>query len=261
MPSLTSRLVRRFVSTAHCTPLASSPPPPRRSNCLSVNAASHNATPLTVLEIFQSEGCRHGQSISAAIDTLLPELRGEALLLTYHVKHWERFGWHDTFGLSQSDDRRRDYFHHLKGSDDRVSTPQVIVNGLTYSVGGSSQELDRIVAKGVDEAKALEPISLKVVDSGSAVIINALVTQEYEILTVTLVIYDPQPGEIEIKIGNDVGPRVLHQNVVQSITKIGLCGGGVQRFEIPERSVTTGLSAVILVQSGRGGPIVAAVLL
>lgn len=77
---------------------------------------------LTVLEIYQSQGC---SSCPPANDNViaLAENDQNVLLLTYEVTYWDYLGWKDTFGNKSFDQRQRDYSSAM--GKNNVYTPQV----------------------------------------------------------------------------------------------------------------------------------------
>ena len=76
---------------------------------------------LTVIELFQSQGC---SSCPPAISNVLKLAEDPNLLvLTYNVTYWDRLGWKDTFGNSTNDSRQWEYARAM--SRKNVFTPQV----------------------------------------------------------------------------------------------------------------------------------------
>lgn len=97
---------------------------------------------LTVIELFQSQGC---SSCPPANDNLLKLVgRQDMLILTYDVTYWDHLGWRDTFGNAAFEGRQRDYAKALGYSN--IFTPQIelrllgVYNTLTVcrllSMGG-----------------------------------------------------------------------------------------------------------------------------
>ena len=78
-------------------------------------------TKLTVVELFQSQGC---SSCPPANDNVLKLVDdADKLVLTYEVTYWDYIGWPDTFGRPEWDHRQRDYSAAFKSRT--VYTPQV----------------------------------------------------------------------------------------------------------------------------------------
>ena len=64
--------------------------------------------------------------------------------LSYHVDYWDYLGWRDTLASPEASRRQRDYA--LGRKDNRVYTPQIIVNGLKHAVGSRQSEVLAIIA-------------------------------------------------------------------------------------------------------------------
>jgi hypothetical protein len=107
--------------------------------CIPKNLASHDApaldstttTPpsapqavgqsLTVVELFQSQGCSSCPPANDNVISLVED--ADKLVLTYEVTYWDYIGWPDTFGRKEWDLRQRDYQAAFKSRS--VYTPQV----------------------------------------------------------------------------------------------------------------------------------------
>jgi hypothetical protein len=97
--------------------------------------------PPVVVELFASQGC---DSCPPA-DAVLGELgsRPDVLPLTYHVTHWDRPGWPDTFGLEASTERQRDYAGLL--ARDGLYTPQMVIGGRIDVVGSQRERVHEAI--------------------------------------------------------------------------------------------------------------------
>ena len=76
---------------------------------------------LTVIELFQSQGCSSCPLANSNVLKLAED--SNLLILTYDVTYWDRLGWKDTFGNSANDRRQWEYARAL--SRKNVFTPQV----------------------------------------------------------------------------------------------------------------------------------------
>lgn len=77
---------------------------------------------LTVVELFQSQGCNSCPPSSDNVIALSSD--PNLLVLTYQVTYWDHLGWKDTLGNSAFDARQWDYARGLNNS--QVYTPQVM---------------------------------------------------------------------------------------------------------------------------------------
>ena len=108
--------------------------PPIEQTQVSAHTQSHaetyNTPPrLTVVELFQSQGC---SSCPPANDNVIQLVDDpNKLVLTYEVTYWDYLGWPDTFGNKAWDNRQRDYAAAFKSRN--VYTPQVSTRSDTYS--------------------------------------------------------------------------------------------------------------------------------
>ena len=74
---------------------------------------------------------------------------------------------------------------------------------------------------------------------------------------VQLVLYDPKTHSVPVARGENGGRNLPHRNIVRELLVLGWWEGGKMEFPLPEWE-NNGLKAAILVQRGRGGPVVGA---
>src|ERR1700740_2052001 len=99
--------------------------------------------PLTVVELFQSQGCSDCPPANANVMAL--SSRPDLLTLSFGVTYWDYLGWKDTFASPQYTARQWDYAHALHHAE--VYTPQVVVNGRADIVGRDRQALEALIAR------------------------------------------------------------------------------------------------------------------
>jgi hypothetical protein len=99
-------------------------------------------TPMTVVELFTSQGC---YSCPPA-DDLLGELkqRPDVIALACHVTYWNYLGWRDTFSDTFCDNRQRRYQSVLRGNQG-VYTPQMVINGRYGLVGSRKGQVEQVI--------------------------------------------------------------------------------------------------------------------
>jgi hypothetical protein len=208
--------------------------------------------PLTIIELFQSQGCSSCPPTETTLHTLLPQ-NPNHLLLTYDVTYWDHLGWTDTFGNKLWDHRQRAY--SSKWGRRSVFTPQVVVDGVVDGVGNRENEVLEIVARAKRERLGLGTRVGIFVEGRELMIRDE--AAEAELYDVLLVVFDPREQNVEIKRGENRGSTLAHWNLVKEVRKIGEWRGGNARVGLPE-NLEDGLERVVILQAGVGGVISAA---
>ena len=211
----------------------------------SVPAAANDAAHPTVVELFQSQGCSSCPPAIANINDIAD--RPEVLALTFAVTYWDQLGWKDTFAKPEFTNRERDY---ANAGTSAFATPQTVINGRTTVNGGNRAELVAAIRK-ANRGLGGPPISYA---NGKAIIGKAAAARA---ATVWLVRYDARDLKVPIRAGENGGRTLSHRNVVRSLVPIGTWQGNSIAIAVPPvRDVN--LRTAILVQSGKGGEIIAA---
>lgn len=204
------------------------------------------AGPLTVVELFTSQGCSSCPPANANLARLAQ--RPDVLALSFGVTYWDDLGWKDTFASKAYTDRQWDYARGLHHGN--VWTPQVVINGRVDVVGTTLAEIDRAAKK------AAAPAGPALTLAADHVTIAASGKPSAP-AQVWLVRYDPDIVEVPIKRGENSGKTLPHRNVVRELTRLGVFDGRAQTLSLPP-SKSPKLKTAILVQAGPGGPILAA---
>jgi len=199
-----------------------------------------------VVEEFQSQGCSSCPPANANVNAL--SQRPEVLALSYAVTYWDQLGWKDTFDQPAFTQRQWDYAHHAGRAN--VATPQVIVNGRDTIVGSNREELEQLAAK--DGSPDGGP-AIQAKDGAVALAVGTA----QQPATVWLVRYDPNVRWVSIRAGENSGRKLPHRNVVRQLVALGEWSGPAATFKLPAAS-EPGLTSAVLVQAGKGGPIIAA---
>ena len=215
------------------------------SMVLGVSASQALAAPLTVVELFQSQGCSDCPPANANVMALSD--RADILTLSFGVTYWDQLGWKDTFASPQYTARQWDYargLHHTQ-----VYTPQVVVNGKADITGRDRGELESLIRR---EANNSAP-PIEVADG--RVHLGEGHSGRYD---VWLVRFNPRIENVPIARGENGGLTLSHKNVVKQLVKLGVWNGTPAQFPLPA-ATQQGLQDAILVQAGPGGAIVEAV--
>ncbi len=211
---------------------------------LAASAHAADAKHPTVVELFQSQGCSSCPPAAANINALAS--RPDILALSFGVTYWDDLGWKDIYATPQYTARQWDYARGLRHSN--VWTPQVVINGRSDIVGTERKSLEAAIAQA--DRGAGGPL-LEI--SGSKLTVAGTGKGD-----VWLVRYDPRIVNVPVKRGENGGRTLPHRNVVKQLVKLGPWTGKPASFALPAAS-QDGLATAAFVQTGSGGPIIAAV--
>ena len=202
---------------------------------------------LTVVELFQSQGCSSCPPANANVIALSE--RPDLLTLSFGVTYWDQLGWKDTFASPQYTQRQWDYaraFHR-----NNVFTPQVVVNGRADLDGQNRGELEALIRR-----DAVSTDGPQVSIGNGRVEVGASVRHSGN-ADVWLVRYDPKIELVSIARGENEGRTLPHKNVVKQLAKLGAWTGKAESFQFAP-TPQNGLREAVLVQQGPGGVILAA---
>ena len=205
-----------------------------------------------VVELFTSQGC----SSCPPADDLLAELAKDpgVLALSFHVDYWDYIGWKDPFAAAQYTERQRDYAAALGLR--YVYTPQMVIDGRHNVVGSKRREVTQAVENASATATAVE-VTLEPADGGRAVLSAGAPPAEGA--TVWLITFD-DGHDTPVASGENRGRALHNTNVVRDLRSLGTWSGTAQTYAVDfakAKAEGRGGCAVI-VQQGRGGPIVGA---
>jgi hypothetical protein len=207
--------------------------------------------PLSLVELFQSQGC---SSCPPAIPKIHQHVADPNLVfLTYNVTYFNHLGWTDTVANPKWDARQKAYVK--KWNRNNIFTPQVVVDGVADGTGvGHSGEFQEIVGKAREYRKTLDwHVSLDTNGTELRIDSDRAESEPYDI---NVIVYDPSSEKIKVGKGPNKGQKIVHQNVVKDIIKVGEWQGGNIQVPLPNTDFG-GFKAVAVVQAGPGGPIIA----
>jgi len=101
-----------------------------------------------VIELFTSEGCSSCPPADVLLSKLVAEQDvpgAEIIALGFHVTYWDRLGWKDPFSLALATDRQQQYSRVF--GEDRIYTPQMVVDGREEMVGSDDNAVRRAAAR------------------------------------------------------------------------------------------------------------------
>lgn len=216
--------------------------------------------PLTVVELFTSQGC----SSCPPADAFLGELAGrdDVLALSFHVDYWDYIGWKDPFASADHTRRQRDYSRTLGLR--YVFTPQMVIQGAAYATGSDRPAvIDRIEK---NRALARIPVELRQGDDGGVRLFIADTTakggEAADEAAVWLVVFDRE-HLTPIKRGENKGRKLRDYNVVRQLSRIATWRGRAldMAVTVPDMVPGGGRACAVLVQSQRTGRILGAAAL
>ncbi len=205
--------------------------------------AAPQPAPQQVIELYQSQGCSSCPPANAVLNSLAD--RKDLITLSFAVTYWDDLGWKDSFAQPAFTERQKDYAAAYRRPN--VSTPQMVINGKGFIVGTTAAEVAKGLAtyarSGPEPQIALNGSRLSVgAGSGAA--------------QIWLVRYDPKSLDVPITAGENNGRTLPHRHIVKSLVKVADWTGKPVTVDVP--AAPAGLETAVLLQAGRGGPIVAA---
>lgn len=202
---------------------------------LTLGIAPAAAGPRHVVELFTSQGC----SSCPPADALLQQLSGDPAILAlgFHVDYWDRLGWKDTLGSPAHSIRQRDYA--LERGDDRVYTPQAVVDGGGHAVGSNFGAVSRLMGAPLPVAVSLDR-EAGTVSVGAGQSSATLWRVDYT-----------RSASVPIARGENRGRTVQYVNAVRGLTPLGKWNGQPARFDLGDCGAAPGADAcAVILQAG-----------
>jgi hypothetical protein len=192
-------------------------------------AQAQDSAPLTVMELFTSQGC----SSCPPADALLGKMaqRKDVLALTMPVNYWDYLGWKDTLATEVFSKRQRAYAQ-ARG-DNEIYTPQMVINGMTHVVGSREDSIAAAI-QGTKYALVLARVPIKAWSEGNDILVRAEMaphTGEYRSGTVWVVLYTSAVN-VDIRRGENYGKQITYTNVVRHLIPAGQWDGKAASFRV-----------------------------
>ena len=220
-------------------------------------AAAQTTTPKVVLELFTSQGCSSCPPADALLESYTK--RDDVIALSVPVDYWDRLGWKDTYASRDHTARQQDYASARR--DGQIYTPQVVVSGSAHVVGSSRSAIDNAIAA-VKKSLRDSQVAVSVREEGGALVVQVgpapvgAAISDARLLLATI----QDAGTVSIRRGENANRDVTYHNIVRSLTIIGTWAGTPSTLRVAksEFSVAGTQSLVVLLQNGKGGPILGA---
>ena len=202
-----------------------------------------------VVELFTSQGCPMCPSANEFLASLAE--REDVIAIAYGVDYWDMYGWEDEFAMQTFGARQQDYV--AAGEAMRVFTPHFVINGSPEKLKFKASEI-------LDFIDHQQPYETAILfehreDTHFARITGEALDRPADVLMVT---YEEGVQSRAVGGGANEGKILTHVNVARDIIDLGEWRGGESVFTLPSMPLAEGLNAAILVQHGRGGPIIGA---
>jgi hypothetical protein len=210
-----------------------------------------------VVELFTSEGC----SSCPPADAFLNELAAQPSLiaLSLHVDYWDYLGWRDTLALAESTKRQRDYAQRRK--DNRVYTPQIIVNGLKHVVGSRQGDVQAIIAE-EQKRQPAEFVGMTIKAQGEELVVDLEAAPlDHAVRQGTLWVLAVAPKlVVTVGRGENAGRTMTYRNVVRRLIPAGMWHGEARSLTLPLPDVLPdpSLGCAAILQADDAGPILGA---
>ena len=177
--------------------------------------------PFAVVELFSSEGC----SSCPAADLLVSKLtawarqNNEAVYpMIFHVDYWNNLGWRDVFSRAEFTRRQGDYAQIFK--DQKIYTPEMIVNGSDAFVGSDQDQLQKDLDRElIIPTSVILNISLKKKDGAVSIKYQANGFTNKDVINFALV---ERGLSTDVTAGENAGRRLHHDNVVREFQTLVL---------------------------------------
>ena len=212
-----------------------------------VPGPSPHAVPGTrpvVIELFQSQGCSSCPPALAVLDQ--EANRPDVIALNFAVTYWDQLGWKDIYARPEYTARQWDYAR--ASGRGNVATPQLIVAGRQAVLGSRKGEVDAAIAAAARQDGPTIALTNGRISIGAGKTATPA--------TVWIAEYDPRTVAVPIRAGENGGRILPHRNIVKLLATLGNWNGAARRYVLP--APHPGWSRAVLVQAGKGGPILAA---
>ena len=219
---------------------------------LSLVSFADTAKPVTVVELYTSQGC---YSCPPA-DELLGKLKQKPNVIAFacHVTYWNYLGWRDTFSKPFCDNRQHNYQRYLRGRAG-VYTPQMIINGRYAGIGSQQKKMQHIITYAQQHDHIL-PIDFSVIKY--QLTINPLNTLDNKEDLQLYIFGVSDNHRLSISKGENGGKKLPYYNPVEYAANLGNWDTQkIQRHTIKNHSPSI-KEWIVIAQSISSGAIIAA---
>jgi len=193
-----------------------------------------------IVELFTSEGCSScppADAVLARLQQTQPVAGVEVIALGEHVDYWDYIGWSDPFSSAAFSARQGTYARAF-GQQDRVYTPQMIVDGQTEFNGSSMNKALEAIAKAARSPKADVRIVIqetKTQKDNQKVRLNVSVknvppVDQGDVAEVILALTEDKLSS-NVTRGENSGRKLAHTAVVREMRALGRVDPATKTFD------------------------------
>jgi hypothetical protein len=208
-----------------------------------------------VVELFTSEGCSSCPPADVVLSKLAhgqPVAGVQIIPLGLHVTYWDELGWKDPASLNEATARQHDYSRVF--GEDRVYTPQAVIDGRDEVVGSDEGGVTRAVARAAKQPHVRVTLSARFQGAdllvASAAVSDVPAELKEKLRTLYVVTED---GLTSIVKRGENGGRTLHHDAV--VRRIAASG---EMAHVPADWRRDRLHVIALVQGEKSQRIVGA---
>ncbi len=215
------------------------------------NAEEQPRSPV-VIELFSSQSC--SACITAAEYFRELALRDDIVALGWHVDYWNLLNtkqgrWEDPYSRKEHTDRQKKYNINIRKRSS-IYTPQMVVNGVSETVGSSREKVGPLIKNAQTERTA--PVINANRKDGDIIFTVAESRSGGNAFLVTF----ERSVKTEIKGGENAGMDFLDTNVVTNVERLGVVRRAGATFSTA--SPPPGQGCALLIQEPKQGRIAAA---
>lgn len=205
-----------------------------------------------LVELFTSEGC----SSCPPADDFLSQLRrvqpirkARIIVLSEHVDYWNGLGWGDPFSQREFSRRQGEYAEAL--GNQRVYTPQMIVDGTREFVGNDRAEAMRAITRSTLREKS--EILLERRSARGGLSLEVRIPSPPAVAADVLLALAEDELSSDVSRGENSGRVLHHDAVVRELRVIGRAEPGrpfraVRRIRLSDEWKPEDVSAVVFIQ-------------
>ncbi|MDJ0893896.1 MAG: DUF1223 domain-containing protein [Alphaproteobacteria bacterium] len=225
--------------------------------CLAVATAGKPAhadsVPLTVVELFTSQGCGDCPPADAALGKLAE--RADILALSFHISYWDHRGWRDPFAAQFCVQRQWRYARQFDHKF--IYTPQFVVDGIAEVSSGDTAAMDSVITQRRERRRWLPVQIERNGDDGLSVEVAA--GESNGPSDIWFIVYEKR-HRTKVDAGENAGRTLTNHNVVRTLQNMGPWNGEAMQLDLPRPadSLQAPIGVAVLVQTRSMGLVLGA---